>query len=309
MMMRFPLRLTGLVAAPHTPMHADGTLNPSVVSRQAQLLLEAGVRGAFVCGTTGESLSLTVAERMTIAEAWTAAGRGKMPIVVHVGSNSVVEARALASHAAKQGADAIAVMAPNFFKPSLDDLIAFCATIAEAAPKTPFYYYDIPTMTNVPIPTARFLEQAATSIPTLHGIKFTNNDLMTLQECLALESFDIVFGYDELLLAGLTFGVRGAVGSTYNFAAPLYLRILDAFQRGDVATACKAQLQSVRMIRILQEFGFSRASKAMMGLLGVDCGPVRAPLRPMTEAEVSELRRSLQGMDGFSRPLVPPLAG
>ena len=60
----------------------------------------------------------------------------------------------------------------------------------------------------------------------MHGIKFTNNDLMTLQECLALDGFDIVFGYDELLLAGLTLGVKGAVGSTYNFAAPLYQRAL-----------------------------------------------------------------------------------
>src|SRR5262249_2255145 len=161
-------------------------------------------------------------------------------------------------------AAAIAVMAPNFFKPSLDDLIAYCAEIAAAAPNTPFYYYDIPTMTGVSMPTARFLEQAAKSIPTLHGVKFTNNDLMTLQECLALQSCDIVFGYDELLLAGLALGVKGAVGSTYNFAAPLYHRLINAFERGDLVAARQAQLQSVRMIRTLQEFGFSRASKAMM---------------------------------------------
>ena len=304
--MRFPLRLTGLIAAPHTPMHADGSLNPAMIAQQAALLQESGVRGAFIGGTTGESLSLTVTERMSVTEAWRDAVHGKMPIVVHVGCNSLPDARSLASHAAQCGADAIAVMAPNFFKPELDDLIAYCAAIGEAAPKTPLYYYDIPTMTGVSIPTARFLEQAAKSIPTLHGIKFTNNDLMTLQECLALESFDIVFGYDELLLAGLTLGVRGAVGSTYNFAAPLYLRIFDAFERGDLVTARKAQLQSVQMIRVLQEFGFSRASKAMMRLLGVDCGPVRLPLRAMTEAEVREMWRRLQGMDGFSRALPEP---
>src|SRR5207253_6272092 len=97
-----------------------------------------------------------------------------------------------------------------------------------------------------------------------------------------------VFGYDELLLAGLTLGVRGAVGSTYNFAAPLYQRLIAAFERGDLTTARSAQLESVRMIRVLQEFGFSRASKAMMGLLGVDCGPVRLPLKPMADAEVRE---------------------
>jgi N-acetylneuraminate lyase len=270
------------------------------------LLQESGVRGAFICGTTGESLSLTVAERMAITEAWREAAGGKMPLVVHVGANSLPDARALAAHAAKCKVDAIAVMAPSFFRPNVEDLIAYCGAVAEAARQTPMYYYDIPTMTNVPIPTARFLEQGAKSIPTLHGIKFTNNDLMTLQECLALESFDIVFGYDELLLAGLTLGVKGAVGSTYNFAAPLYLRLIDAFECYDLATARKAQLQSVCMIRVLQEFGFSRASKAMMSLIGVDCGQVRLPLRPMAKAETADLGRRLREMDGFSRALIQP---
>jgi N-acetylneuraminate lyase len=304
--MRFPLRLTGLVAAPHTPMHADGSVNPKAIAAQAQLLLESGVRGAFIGGTTGESLSLTAVERMSVTEAWLEAAGKKMPIVVHVGCNSLPEARALARHAARYHASAIAVMAPNFFKPTLDDLIGFCAAVGEAAPDLPMYYYDIPTMTNVLVSTARFLEQGAKSIPTLHGIKFTNNDLMTLQECLSLDGFDIVFGYDELLLAGLCLGVRGAVGSTYNFAAPLYLGILDAFERGDLASARTAQRQSVRLIRVLQDFGFSRASKAMMRLIGVDCGPVRLPLRTMAEEEVRELWKRLHGMEGFSRPLGEP---
>lgn len=304
--MRFPLRLTGLIAAPHTPMDAGGSLNPSVIPAQAQLLLESGVRGAFICGTTGESLSLTVGERVAVTEAWCDTVNGKIPVVVHVGSNSLLEARVLAAHAAQCGASAIAAMAPSFFKSSLDELIAYCAAVGEAAPHTPLYYYDIPTMTNAPIPTARFLEQAAMAIPTLHGVKFTNNDLMTLQECLALESFDIVFGYDELLLAGLALGVHGAVGSTYNFAAPLYQRLIAAFERGDLETARQAQRQSVRLIRVLQEFGFSRASKAMMRLVGVDCGPVRLPLRPMTQDEVRALWERWQGMEGFSRQLREP---
>jgi N-acetylneuraminate lyase len=305
--MRFPLRLTGLIAAPHTPLDVNDSLNKHAVAAQYDLLIESGVRGAFICGTTGESLSLTVEERKVILAAWKKVANGDFPVVVHVGANSVKEARLLAAHAADCGTDAIAVMAPNFFKPNLDDLIAYCAAVAAAAPQTPLYYYDIPTMTGVSIPTARFLEQAAKSIPTLHGIKFTNNDLMTLQECLALKEFDIVFGYDELLLAGLALGVKGAVGSTYNFAAPLYQRLMAAFERGDMETARQAQLQSVCMIRILQEFGFSRASKAMMRLVGVDCGPVRLPLRAMAEAEVRELARRLERMDGFSRPIRVPV--
>jgi N-acetylneuraminate lyase len=226
-----------------------------------------------------------------------------MPIVVHVGSNSLSDARALAAHAAQRGVSAVAVMAPNFFRPDLDDLIAYSAAVAEAAPAVPFYYYDIPAMTNVSVNTARFLEEGAKSIPTLHGVKFTNNDLVGLQECLALESFDVVFGYDEILLAGLAMGVRGAVGSTYNFAAPLYRGLLQAFERGDLAAARRAQRQSVRLIRTLQSFGFSRASKALMRLIGVDCGPVRRPLNSMSEKEVLQLAQQLRSFEGLSRPL------
>ncbi len=305
--MRFPLRLAGLVAAPHTPFHVDGRLNPDQVAEQAQLLDEANVNGVFVCGTTGESLSLTTAERRDIAERWVACYRGRKPVVLHVGSNSLPEAQQLARHAQEIGADAIAAMAPSFFKPTrLDDLIDYCAAVAAAAPQVPFYYYDIPTMTGVTIPTATFLREAAPRIPTLHGVKFTNGDLMLLQECLALQSFDIVFGFDEMLLAGMALGVRGAVGSTYNFAAPLYQKIIAALERNDFVEARRCQLQSVQMIRVLQEFGFSRASKAMMTLVGVDCGPVRCPLRVMSVAEMVQLYERMKGWDGWSRPLRLP---
>jgi N-acetylneuraminate lyase len=89
-------------------------------------------------------------------------------------------------------------------------------------------------------------------------------------------------------------GVRGAVGTTYNFAAPLYHRVLAAFEAGDLATARREQARSVELVRLLQGFGFLPAAKALMGLLGIDCGPVRAPLRPLGEEEVSRLRESVR---------------
>jgi N-acetylneuraminate lyase len=303
----FSLRLTGLVAAPHSPLNADGSLNPDAVAAQARLLRESGTSGAFVCGTTGEAASLTVAERRTLAERWVAAADGTMPVIVHVGHNCLPDAQALARHAAEIKADAVALVAPSYFRPAtLDDLIDFCAAVAAAAPSLPVYYYDIPSMTGLPIATADFLHRGRERIPNLHGVKFTNNDLVTLQECLALGGFDVVFGYDEMLLAGLALGVRGAVGSTYNFAAPLYRKILDAFAAGDWPAAREAQRQSVRLIRTLQSFGFSRACKAVMALVGVDCGPVRPPLRPMTPPETRELFERLRGIEGFARPPQEP---
>ncbi len=155
---------------------------------------------------------------------------------------------------------------------------------------------------------ADFLRRGAERIPNLAGLKFTHNDLMMMQECLAVGdgAFDVVHGYDETLLAGLSLGVRGAVGSTYNFAAPIYQEVLRAFEAGDLPAARRAQRRSVEMIRVLADFGTLRAGKAIMAMLGADCGPVRLPLPPMTSREIGELYERLRPIEGFCRPLRKP---
>jgi N-acetylneuraminate lyase len=138
-------RLTGLIAAAVTPMNHDGGLRLEVIDELADLYVESGVAGVFACGTTGECHSLTTVERKHIAERWMTAAAGRMPVVVHVGHNSLPEAQELASHAAECGAAAIAAMAPFFFKPAgVAELVDYCARIASAAPETPFYFYHIP---------------------------------------------------------------------------------------------------------------------------------------------------------------------
>jgi len=303
------LKLTGLVAAPFTPLRADGRLNPEAVAAEAQLLLEANVRGAFVCGTTGECHSFTVAERCTIAEQWVRAAGDRMPVIVHVGHHSLPDAQALAAHAARIGATAIAALAPSYFKPqTVEDLLDFCAAVASAAPGLPFYFYHIPSMTGVALSMPAFLRGSQERIPSLVGLKYTHNDLMMLQECLAANggAFDVVYGSDETLLAGLALGIRGAVGSTYNFAAPIYHEILRAFAVGDLAAARRAQSKSVEMIRILFDFGPLRAGKAIMAMLGVDCGPVRLPLRALTLLEAQALYERLRHLEIFPQPLRRP---
>jgi N-acetylneuraminate lyase len=309
--MSAPFRLTGLIAAPHTPLGAGDELNLPVVARQAELLLESGVHGAFVGGSTGEGHSLTTEERTMLAEQWVRAAGGRLKVIVHVGHNSRPEAVRLAAHAQRAGADAIAAVAPSYYKPAtVADLLDFFEPIAAAAPRLPFYFYDIPVMTGVSLPTAEFLDRAADRIPTLTGVKYTNGDLIGLQECLALRGgqYDLVFGYDEMLLAALALGVKGAIGSTYNFAAPLYQGILRAFESGDLAAARRAQLRSVALVRVLNHFGGMRAGKALMGMLGVPCGPVRSPIRPLGAEELLALYEALCPLDVFVRPLRRPAA-
>ena len=225
-----------------------------------------------------------------------------MRVVVHVGSNSLADARLLAANAEQSGAQAIAALSPSYFKPrSLDSLVACAADIAAAAPATPFYFYDIPSMTGVSFPMPDFLAQARDRIPTLAGIKFTNPDLMSFQLCLRADggAWDVPFGCDEFLLAALSLGASGAVGSTYNFAAPIYHRLIAAFERGDMATARMEQFRSVQLVQLLAGIGFMGAAKAVMGMLGVDVGPARLPNGSPTPEQAATLRASLEAMGFF----------
>ena len=283
-----------LIAAVHTPFASDGGLRVDSVSAQAVLLAAAGVDGAFVAGTTGESLSLTVAERMALAEAWVEpARRHRLRLLVHVGAASLADAVSLARHAGDLGVDSISAMAPCYFKPvSCGDLAAFLAAIAAAAPRTPFYYYDIPSWTGVTFRSSELLERHAAAIPTLAGIKYTSADLADFERCVAVDGgrFAIYWGTDEALLAGLALGAAGAIGSTYNFAAAEARAVMDAFAVGDMPRARAAQLEVVRIVDLLASHGYMRAAKAVMRMLGVDCGTVRPPLRPATADELAALR-------------------
>ncbi|MFM7320692.1 MAG: dihydrodipicolinate synthase family protein, partial [Armatimonadota bacterium] len=143
---------TGLVAAPHTPFTADGALDVSVVPAQMEHLVSDGVAGAFVCGSTGEGPSMTVAERMALAEAWMRHRPRGFPVMVHVGTASLPDSVALARHAEAIGADAVATLPPFYFKPSgIEALLAWCRPVADAAGKLPFLYYHLPALSGVDV--------------------------------------------------------------------------------------------------------------------------------------------------------------
>ncbi len=300
--------LDGLIAAPFTPMNARSQLALETISRQAELLRRGGVTGAFVCGTTGEGASLSTDERKRVAEAWRATSP-ELNLIVHVGHLSLVESADLASHAEQIGAEAVAAIAPSFFKPAaLDELVEWCAHVAEAAGALPFYYYHMPAMTGVSLPAAQFLVLAASRIPTFAGIKFTHNDLDDFAATVraAGDRYSVAFGRDELLLSALKLGATAAVGSTYNYAGPLYHRMMTAHQRGDHESAARCQTIATRFIDVLRPLGGIAASKAVMAMMELDCGPVRLPLRELTTREKLSLRRDLEEMNFFDaiRPLV-----
>jgi N-acetylneuraminate lyase len=291
-------KIEGLIAAPLTAMNADRGINLDAIEKQADLLHRNGVAGAFVCGTTGEGLSLTLQERLGVVQRWIDTAPEGFKVIVHVGHNSIEACKIMAAHAQKLGAWGFGAMGPCFFQPrGVEQLVGFCAAMAAAAPDLPYYYYHMPDMTGVRFPMLDFLEAARDRIPNLAGVKFTYEVLMDFELCRKLDDgrFDMLFGRDEMLLAGLALGARGAIGSTYNFATPLYLRIIDAFDNGDLDTARLLQRKSMAMIKALNRYpgGSCVWGKAAMKMIGIDCGPCRLPLQGLNDQEYEALQATL----------------
>ncbi|MEG1563918.1 MAG: dihydrodipicolinate synthase family protein [Bacteroides sp.] len=298
-------RLEGLIAATFTPMDAAGNVYLAAIQKYADQMATSGMTGVFVCGTTGESQSLTTQERKMVLTEWIKSANKRFKVIAHVGSNSQVEAMELARHAQEAGADAIGAMAPCFFKPaSVKDLVAFFAPIARSAEELPFYYYNMPSMTGVSLSVPEFLVEGKKVIPNLVGTKFTHNNLMEMGECLNLNhgEFEVLHGYDEILLAGLAFGAVAGVGSTYNYLPAVYLGILEAVKKGDMVKARQLQMKSIEIVEIIIKYGGGvRGGKAIMNLIGIDCGECRLPITPFSEAEYQMLKEDLTKMGFFSK--------
>lgn len=293
-------KLNGLIAASFTP-YKDGEINIEPIVDYVQGLAQNGVSGVFVNGTTGESLSLAVAERLELAEAWLdATVETGMKVIVHVGHNSLPACQRMAEHAQEKGAAAFSAMAPTFFKPNLDGLVDYVARIASAAPELPFYFYHMPAMTGISFPMADFLKKAEGKIPNLAGIKFTFENLMDYKLCMEFSGrrFDMVFGRDEILLCGLTLGAKSGIGSTYNFAAPLYLEMIKAFGKGNREAAEALQLISMKVVdhclKLAPEAPLSALRALTAHALGLDLGVAREPLSAMSDEKKKELVEAVE---------------
>jgi N-acetylneuraminate lyase len=292
-------RLTGLIAATFTPMQSDGTLHLAQVPAIVEHLIADGVAGLYVCGSTGEGPSLTVSERKATLEAYLAAVHGRLPVVAQVGHDSLAEARELARHAALAGVSAVSAVPPHYFKPNQTRVVADCiAEIASAAPGLPFYYYHIPRLTGVSVDIVELAERALEQVPNFAGIKYSSMALESLRtlSTLADGRLNLLFGCDECLLSGLLFGAQGAVGSTYNFATPIYRKLREALDRGDIATAQARQADSVRLVRTILKYSDIPALKATMEVIGIPCGPCRLPLRALTSEQINSLRKDIRAL-------------
>ncbi|WP_186758084.1 dihydrodipicolinate synthase family protein [Echinicola salinicaeni] len=295
-------KIKGLVAATFTPFDHNGQLNTSLVPEQAKSLLDNQISGAFIAGTTGEGAALTLEEKFDLFEVWAPFSKKDFKILAMLGGTNQKEAIQLAEKADQLGLYGIALTAPYYLRPnSVQQLVDYFEPIAAAAPDQAFYFYHIPLLSKVELPMLDFLKVAGYRIPNFAGIKYTHNDLMEFNRCLRYEGgkYDILWGWDETMLAGLAMGAKGAVGSTYNYAAPLYQSILNAFDQKDIESAKFLQEKSIDLISLFGKYGGAACGKAIMKLCGMDCGQFRLPVKQLSDDDYSKLQSELEVMDFF----------
>lgn len=294
-------RFKGLIAAPFTPMEKSGEIRYDRIADYYDFLEKNGVVGAFINGSTGEGVSLTQKERMKCVEAWTkrATERKTVKVISLVGGTSYAECIENALHAQENGIDAIALLAPYYFKPAgARQLAEFVAKVAASVPELPVYFYHIPVLSGCFVPMYEFLQEAAPIIPNLAGVKYTHEDFMDFLSCTHFMEgkYEMMWGRDENMLSALVLGTRSAIGSTFNYAAPLYLQLMAAYDRGDFSAARKLQQQSIDMIRLLGKYGGIATGKAYMRYIGMDCGEFRSPVKNMEPVSYDKFKEDVAAL-------------
>ncbi len=294
--------LKGLIAAPFTPMQSDGSLDLSIVPKYYEMLKANEIEGAFICGSTGEGVSMTTAEKKKVFEAWASLTKGDkdFKVMPMVGGTSISDCIELALYAQQCGLYAVAFTSPFYFKPAnVQALADACIAVANAVPDMPFYYYHIPVLTGVGFAMYDLLREVNGRASNFAGVKYTHEDFMDFLSCMNYENrkYDMLWGRDENILAALAIGAKGSVGSTFNYAAPLYQELINAFERGDLETARRKQQQSIDMIRLLGKYGGIATGKAYMKLLGLDCGGFRLPVKNMNPAQFESFKKDAEHLN------------
>lgn len=287
--------LKGIIPALLTPFDSQGNVHTETIRRLIRYQLDAGVRGFFVNGSTGEGLLMNVEERQLVLETALDAVAGQVPVIAHVGAMSTRDAVALARHAAEAGAAAVSSIPPIYFPVDLAAMKAYYQHIADAANGVPMWIYYIPSATGVTLTQPMFMELL--DIEQIVGVKFTSYNFFEMRNLIELaqpRELAVLSGPDEMCLPALTMGAAGAIGTTYNLLPAHFVGLYEAFRRGNLAEAQRLQYEGNRVIRALLSVPLMAAIKEVLTMAGFDCGEPRGPQRPLTAAEREKLLTNLQ---------------
>ena len=270
--------LRGAIAAAVTPLAQDGeTLDEAAFGPFVRFLSEGGIDGILACGTTGEGVLLSVAERREVAERFLAERPTGFQVAVHAGAQTTADTVTLAGHAREIGADAVAVIAPPYFPLDDDELSKHLLAAGEASAPLPFYVYEFAGRSGYEIPVS-VIERLRGDLPNLAGMKVSDTPWTRVEPYL-LEGLDLFVGSEPLVLQGLEAGATGAVSGL----ATAFPEIVAALVH---ERSTEASAKVVRLRERLSPLPFQAALKATLEARGIPISPaVRRPLRGLTEAE------------------------
>jgi len=284
--------IRGVIPAMVTPFDDDESVSIEKTKKLVDYLIEMGVGGFYLTGSTGEGFLMEPQERKMLVETVMEEVRGRVPVIVHVGAISTRITVELAKHAYECGAAAVSSVPPFYYKFSFDEIARYYKDIAEAVP-LPLIVYIIPATTGVDMGASAVAKLA--EIENVKGIKFTSMnhyEMQRIREKLG-DDFVIYSGADEMALSGMLMGADGIIGSSYNCMPEVFVKILKAIKENNIKEAEKYQFIANDIIEIFGKYNYHASLKQGMKWLGVDCGRNRRPFKRLTPEEVEALRKDL----------------
>ena len=274
--------IKGALAAALTPLRDGGaSLDEEAFEPYLDFLTEGGLDGILALGTTGEGILLSQAERARATELFVAAAGDRLAVAVHCGAQTTADTVALAGHAARAGAAAVAVIGPPYYRLDAAALLEHFRLAAEACAPTPFYLYEFEAASGYSIPL-EVVEMVRDAAPNLAGLKVSDSPFDKVEPYL-VEGLDVFVGAEALLHDGLAAGAAGAVSG---LAAAFPTDVAELVRKPSPDGAERLG----KMRAAIERFPRHAALKLVVSRRGVPLREdVRAPLRPLTSAEREDL--------------------
>lgn len=248
-------------------------------------LADKGVKGLYVCGSSGECIYQGVEERKAVLETVVKTANGRLTIIAHVACNNTKDSMALAAHAQSLGVDAIASIPPIYFKLPDQSIAKYWNDISSAAPNTDFIIYNIPQLAGVALSMS--LLNTMLENPNVIGVKNSSMPVQDIQmfKMAKNEDFVVFNGPDEQFISGRLIGADGGIGGTYAVMPELFLLADELLVNGEIEKAREVQIAINEVIYAMCDCGCNMyaAAKEILRLQGVNCGGVRAPLKEIDE--------------------------
>ncbi|HEX2952647.1 MAG TPA: 4-hydroxy-tetrahydrodipicolinate synthase [Bacillota bacterium] len=290
-MVKFGRLLTAMV----TPFNTEGKVDYGTAAVLAKRLVENGSDGLVVAGTTGESPTLTVDEKLRLFSTVVEAVGGKATVIAGTGSYSTSDSIHLTKEAEQTGVDGVLLVAPYYNRPPQEGLFRHFKTIAGAT-SLPVMVYNIPSRTGVNVTPDTMVRLA--EIENIVALKESAGNLAQASELAHRlpEDFSIYSGDDALTLPMMAVGAVGVISVASHVAGRKISAMIDAFTRGDVKAAHQIHNELLPLFNVLFLTTNPIMVKAAVNLIGIPAGGVRLPLVEATAAEKEKLKEVLQGL-------------